>query len=144
MAVDVTQIGLVNMQLVLDLAQDRGYSSGYPIEQFEHAQDYNYDLSYGVSLHLSHRLQGRYVGKKYYCYRDLVNIDMQKRIVHIFDQDNKKTTQKFYRLIHTAAKPGLNDNSYDRIDEITNIDQALQKAREDFQAELRKGIAKLR
>lgn len=37
-----------------------------------------------------------------------------------------------------------NDNSYNRIDEIANIDQALQNARENFQAELRKGIAKLR
>lgn len=101
------------MQLALDLAQDRGYSSGYPIEQYEHAKGYHYDLSYGVNLHKSHPLKGRYVGKKYYCYKNLTDIDMARKIVHIYDQDNRKATQKFYRLIDKASGPGLNDNTYD-------------------------------
>jgi len=67
------------------------------------------------------RLKGRYIGLKYYCATRDGDFDMAKRIVHIYDQDDKAGTQKFYRLIHTKAAPGLSDNSYRQCDEITGI-----------------------
>ena len=46
---------------------------------------------------------------------------MKKRIVHIYDKDDRLKTQKFYRLIHTAGNPGLRDNSYSNCEEIIEI-----------------------
>jgi hypothetical protein len=46
---------------------------------------------------------------------------MAKRIVHIHDPLNPGSPETFYRLIHTSAKPGLNDNSYSTCDQITDI-----------------------
>ncbi len=123
MAVHVDQIGKYNKQLVLDLKAGNGESSGVSITEWRHPQAYNYDLSYGVMAcgNNSKRLQGRFVGIKYYCADKSFEWDMSKRIVHIYDQDNKAATQQFYRLIHTSGSPGLTDNSYSNCDLITNI-----------------------
>ena len=123
MAVHVDQIGKYNKALVTDLKAGNTHTSGTLITEWVHAQSYNYDLSYGVMAcgNNSKRLSGKWVGVKYYCADRDFNWDMAKRIVHIYDRDNKVATQKFYRLIHTKGDPGLRDNSYSQCDEITNI-----------------------
>ena len=60
-------------------------------------------------------------GIKFYCATKDFEWDMAKRIVHIYDPDDKAKTQKFYRLIHTPGASELRDNSYNQCDEITNI-----------------------
>ena len=121
MAVKFDQIGAVNMALVLALKNGEDHAAGYPVSDYLHDKAYNYDLSYGLQAILTKRLlEGTYVGKKYYCY-DRNGIDMKKRIVHIYDSQNAKAAQTFYRLIHTAGAPGLRDNSYSNCDLITDI-----------------------
>ena len=123
MSVNIDQIGYYNRQLVIDLKAGNIETSGTLVSEWLHEQSYNYDLSYGVMAcgNPNKRLQGRWVGRKYYCATREFEWDMAKRIVHIYDLDNRVGTQKFYRLIHTAAQPGLRDNSYSQCDEITNI-----------------------
>ena len=131
MAVAVNDIGYYNKGLVLDLARGNDSSWGHPIKEYKHKDAYNYDLSYGVALHKQHPLQGKYVGIKYYCVTKEFKWDMAKRIVHIYDSDNRAGTQKFYRLIHCKAlgkaqgEP-VYTNDYCTIDEITGIAEALQ------------------
>ena len=123
MSVDIDSIGKYNKQLVIDLKAGNSHTSGTLISKWVHAQSYNYDLSYGVMAcgNPGKSLKGRYIGVKYYCSKRNFDWDYAKRIVHIFDQDNKKGTQKFYRLIHTKAARGLRDNSYSQCDVITGI-----------------------
>ena len=121
MAVKFDQIGSINMALVLALKNGKDHAAGRPISDYQHAQSYNYDLSYGLNAIYSKRqLEGSYVGTKYYCYTK-TEIDMKKRIVHIRDTKDSSNPQYFYRLIHTAANPGLRDNSYNQCDLITDI-----------------------
>lgn len=133
MPIKVNEIGLINRQLVLDLARGNSSTSRFPIQEFRHDQNYNYDLSY-EPLHKA--LKGSWVGEKYYCYKSMQEIDMQKRIVQVYDAKDRRRTQKSYRLIHKAGNPGAYDNTYDRIDEITGITEE-PKAEADaiFQAE---------
>ena len=123
MAIHVDQIGKYNKQLVIDLKAGKVETSGTLITKWEHDTAYNYDLSYGVMAcgNASKRLPGKWVGKKYYCADKDFEWDMGKRIVHIYNPDEKATTQKFYRLVHTPGASGLRDNSYNQCDEITNI-----------------------
>jgi hypothetical protein len=126
MPVQINQLGAVNMQLVLDLAQGNSQSSGYAISDFVHDKSYNYDLSFGVH-HKDKPLRDARIGVKYYCYSTLAAIDMKKRIVHIYNPHNRRGTQKFYRLIHTSASPGLRDNSYSTVEEIVGWQAELAR-----------------
>lgn len=121
MSVKFSQIGAVNQALVLAIKNKQELASGYPISDYLHDKAYNYDLSFGVyGINNKKLLSGSYVGTKYYCWtKD--GIDMAKRIVHIHDRLNPASPQTFYRLIHTSAQPGLQDNSYSHCDEITDI-----------------------
>lgn len=123
MAIHIDSIGKYNKQLVIDLKAGKIYTSGTLISEWVHAKSYNYDLSYGVMAcgDSGKTLKGKYIGVKYYCAKRDFSWDMAKRIVHIYDRDNKLGTQKFYRLIHTSAPVGLRDNSYSQCDEVTNI-----------------------
>lgn len=121
--VHIDQIGKYNKQLVIDLKAGRTETSGTLISTWKHAMGYPYDLSYGVRAcgNSGMKLPGKWVGDKYYCADKDFEWDMAKRIVHIYDRDNKATTQKFYRLIHTPGEAQLRDNSYNQCDEITNV-----------------------
>ena len=121
MSVMYTEIGALNMALVAALKKGLPTASGYPISDYLHDKTYNYDLSFGLMAIAGNRmLSGTYIGIKYYCYNK-EGRDMAKRIVHIKDPKNPGSPQSFYRLIHTAAAPGLRDNSYGACDLITNI-----------------------
>ncbi len=121
MPVSFSQIGQVNQTLVLALKNKQPLASGYPISDYLHDKAYNYDLSFGVYGIVNKKpLSGTYVGTKYYCYKGNER-DMAKRIVHIHDPKNPGSPESFYRLIHTAAEPGLQDNSYSYCDLITDI-----------------------
>jgi hypothetical protein len=122
--IDIDSIGKYNKQLVLDLKAGKTHTSGTLISTWRHDQNYNYDLSRGITAcgNPAMKLQGKYVGEKYYCATKDFQWDMAKRIVHVYDTDNKAGTQKFYRLIHTkASDPQLRDNQYGECDEITGI-----------------------
>ena len=123
MSVDIDNIGKYNKQLILDLKAGKTHTSGTLISEWKHAQNYNYDLSFGVMAcgNPGKLLKGTFVGEKYYCANKDFSWDMAKRIVHVYDTKNRAGTEKFYRLIHTSASPGLRDNSYNRCDEIINI-----------------------
>ena len=124
MAVDYNSIGSINMALVLALQNRAEHAAGFPVSEYLHDKAYNYDLSFGlVGIATKRSLPGTYVGVKYYCYDKKNGIDMKKRIVHIFDPKNPGSPQTFYRLIHTAGRPGLRDNSYSSCDLITGIPQ---------------------
>lgn len=125
--VDFSMIGKFNQQLVRSLKEGRSTIDNMTqyanVGDWVHAQAYNYDLSYGVMAcgNNSKTLQGKYFGIKYYCIDRSMEYDMKKRIVHIYDRDDKAKTQKFYRLEHTPGPPNARDNSYCKCDEITNI-----------------------
>lgn len=122
MPVKFDQIGKVNQALVLAIKNGDTHAMGYPLTEYQHDTAFNYDLSFGVyGINTKKPLSGTYVGVKYYCYKSVSEIDMAKRIVHIYDRLNPGSPQTFYRLIHTPGDPGLRDNSYNQCDLITDI-----------------------
>ena len=125
--IDYNSIGKFNQGLVKSLKDGAATIDAMTkyanVSDWVHAQAYNYDLSYGVMAcgNNAKTLPGKFVGIKYYCIDKSMDYDMKKRIVHIFDRDNKTKTQKFYRLTHTPGKEGARDNSYCNCEEIINI-----------------------
>ena len=117
------QIGTWNKSLVSAIkAGNTLFEGPYRVADWKHANPCNYDLSYGVTAFGSKNLPGKTIGVKYYGVDKVTGgLDGKIRFVHIYDPDNKVKTQKFYRLIHTSAAPGLSDNSYSQCDEITGI-----------------------
>lgn len=127
--IGIDTIGMYNRELVIELARGSKDFSGSLIEDFKHAQLYNYDSS-GMPLSDSR------VGVKYYCTSDGKTWDMKKRIVHVLDSKspNNRAKMQFYRLIHTSAAPGLRDNSYQSCEEITGWKEAVEQRIADEKA----------
>jgi hypothetical protein len=125
--VKYSEIGTFNQSLVRALKSGSSSIDGMTqyanVGDWVHADGYDYDLSYGVMAcgNTSKRLPPKYVGVKYYCIDKSMEYDMKKRVVHIYNKDDRLTTQKFYRLIHTAGRADLRDNSYSNCEEIIEI-----------------------
>lgn len=115
--IKIDQIGKYNKQLVLDLLAGNSTSSGHPIEEWRHDQSYNYDLSFGIAgVHAKRMLPGTKVGIKYYCATRDFEWDMKRRIVHIYDRNDKNVPAEFYLLTHTDGP--VRDNSYSKCETI--------------------------
>lgn len=120
--VSIDLIGKYNKQLIVDIKAGKTVSSDFSIaEQWQHAQGYNYDLSYGIAGINTKRLwPGTIVGTKYYCVSSDGQWDYKKRIVYVHDPKNSAFVVRFFRLIHTPMhKSGTFTNDYAECDEIT-------------------------